>query len=166
MALSTHAFSDAPNPLDRVQRLAELRHWPMDRTSDDEVVMSISGGWCNLDLSLNWRDDLEDLRVVCGYDLKVQPTRQLEVTRLLSLINARLLHGHFDIWPSNGVVTFRYSLILAGGAEANDAQCDALIRIAVDSCQRFYPALQFVMWAGHSAEAALENALLETQGEA
>ncbi len=166
--MATHAatYHEQHNPLDRVEKLAEIRRWPMDRTSDDEVVMTISGGWCNLHLSLYWRDDLEALQFACTYDLKVPDTRQAEVLRLLSLINAQLLHGHFDHWSADGTVNFRHSLILAGGAEANDAQCDALIRAGVDSCQRYYPAMQFVIWAGQSADAALENALLETHGQA
>jgi hypothetical protein len=159
-------FGDNHNPLDRVERLAESRRWPMERTGDDEVVMTISGGWCNLHLSMYWRDDLEALQFACTYDLKVPDGRQTEVLKLLSLINAQLLHGHFDFWPADGVVNFRHSLILAGGAEANDSQCDALIRAGVEACQRYYPAMQFVIWAGQSAEKALENALLETQGQA
>ncbi len=166
--MTSHATSYGlqHNPLDRVEKLAEIRRWPMDRTSDDEVVMSISGGWCNLQLSLYWRDDLEALQFACTYDLKVADARHGEVLRLLSLINAQLLHGHFDFWAKEGTVNFRHSLILAGGAEANDAQCDALIRAGVDACQRYYPALQFVIWAGQSADQALQNALLETLGEA
>ena len=82
------------------------------------------------------------------------------------LERARLMHGHFDLWPADGIVNFRHSLILAGGAEANDAQCDMLIRSGVDACQRYFPAMQFVIWAGQPADTALENALLETQGEA
>jgi hypothetical protein len=166
--MGTHAanYNEQLNPLDRVERLAEQRRWPMDRTSDDEVVMAIAGGWCNLQLSLYWRDDLEALQFSCAYDLKVPEPRQVEVQRLISLINAQLLHGHFDFWLKEGSINFRHSLILAGGAEANDAQCDMLIRSGVDSCQRYFPALQFVVWAGQNAEAALENALLETQGQA
>jgi hypothetical protein len=61
---------------------------------------------------------------------------------------------------------YRYALLLAGGAEANDAQCEAVIRIGVEASQRYYPAIQFVVWAGHSAEDALQSALLETMGEA
>lgn len=160
------SFDEHQNPLDRVEKLAESRRWPMDRTSDDEVVMVVQGGWCNLQLSLYWRDDLEALQFTCTYDLKVPDLRQTEVLRLLSLINAQLLHGHFDFWAHEGTIIFRHSLILAGGAIANDAQCDALIRAGLDACQRFYPALQFVIWANQPAESALENALLETQGEA
>jgi hypothetical protein len=166
MANHAVSYGDQHNPLDRVEKLAESRRWPLDRTSDDEVVMVVSGGWCNLQLSLYWRDDLETLQSACSYDLKVAKLRHTEVLRLLNLINAQLLHGHFDFWPHEGTINFRHSLILAGGAEANDAQCDALIRAGLDACQRYYPALQFVIWAGQSAQTALDNALLETQGEA
>jgi hypothetical protein len=166
MANYASSFDEQQNPLDRVEKLAESRRWPMDRTSSDEVVMTISGGWCNLHLSLYWRDDLEALQFACSYDLKVPEARHAEVLRLLSLINSRLMHGHFDFWSAEGSVNFRHSLILAGGAEANDAQCDMLIRTGVEACQRYFPAMQFVIWAGQTADAALENALLETHGEA
>lgn len=154
------------NPLDRVERLAEKRHWPLQRTSDEEVEMTVAGGWCDINLSLYWREDLETLQVACTYDLKVPEQRHTEVMRLIAMINSRMLHGHFDFWTADGSINFRHTLILAGGAEANDSQCDMLIRAGMDACQRYYPAIQFVIWAGHSAETALENALLETQGEA
>ena len=57
-------------------------------------------------------------------------------------------------------------LLLTGGAEANDAQCESLIRLAVETCERYFPAVQFVVWAGRNAGEALESSLLETVGEA
>jgi hypothetical protein len=41
-----------------------------------------------------------------------------------------------------------------------------VIRGGVDACQRYYPAVQFVIWANHEANEALSSALLETHGEA
>ncbi len=157
---------DAPNPLDRVERLAEQRHWSFDRTTPSEVAMRLEGGWSDLSVSLNWRDDLETLHVAAAFDLKVPPSRRDEVARLLALVNEQQMHGHFDLWPQDGSIVFRNSLLLAGGAEANDAQCEALIRLAVAACERYFPALQFVIWAGRSAPEALEASLLETLGEA
>jgi hypothetical protein len=100
------------------------------------------------------------------FELKVPEKRREEMVRLVVLINAQLVHGHFDFWEKQGTLIFRHTLLLAGAAEANDAQCEGLIRLAVDTCQRYYPAVQFVIWAGHGAEQALDSALLETQGEA
>ena len=166
MGLSASVQDVACNPLDRVEQLAERRHWSFDRTSTDEVVMGVSGGWCNLNLSLNWHDDLESLLVAAAYDLKVPDKRGEEVLRLLAMVNGQLVHGHFDFWEKQGTIIFRNSLLLAGGAEVNDAQCEALIRLGVETCQRYYPAVQFVIWAGHSADQAMDSALFETQGEA
>jgi hypothetical protein len=154
------------NPIDRVEQIAERQRWSVDRTGDDEVLMHVTGGWCDLNLSLTWRSDLEALTVACTYDLRVPEKRRDEVTKLITKINAQLVHGHFDFWPEAGFIMFRHSLLLAGGAEVNDAQCEAMISKGIESCQQYYPAVQFVIWAGHSAEQAMSSALLETHGEA
>jgi hypothetical protein len=166
MSSTSALYNELSNPLDRVERLAEKRAWPIDRTSEDEVVMSVAGAWCGLDLSLSWREQLETLEIVCAFDLKITEARRTEILNLLSQINTGLVHGHFDLWFKDGRVVFRDSLWLAGGAEANDAQCDALIRAGLDSCQHYYPAFQFVAWGNQTAEEALQSAMLETQGEA
>ena len=71
-----------------------------------------------------------------------------------------------ELGLEDGSVLLRNSLMLAGGARVTDAQCEALIRIAIETCERYYPSLQFVVWAGKSAEEALESSLLDTMGEA
>lgn len=162
-----HAFDkDQSNPLDRVERLAEQRRWSFDRTTQTEVTMLVDGGWSDLHVAMNWRDDHETLHVAATFDAKVPPARRDEAQRLVALINNQLLHGHFDLWEADGTLVLRNSLLLAGGAEANDAQCEALIRLAVETCQRYFPAVQFVVWAGRGAEEALRSSLFETMGEA
>ncbi len=157
---------DTFNPLDRLEKLAESHHWTLDRTNDHEVVMLVGGGWADLNLSFTWRDDLESLHFACVLDLKVPEKRQDEVARLVAIINSQIMHGHFDLWTTDGTIVFRYTLLLAGGAEANDAQVEAIIAVGVDAAQRYYPAIQFVIWAGHTAEDALASAMMETKGEA
>ena len=41
-----------------------------------------------------------------------------------------------------------------------------LLKVAVDACERYYQAFQFVIWAGRSAREALDGVLFETEGEA
>jgi hypothetical protein len=154
------------NPLDRVEELAEANDWNVERQNDDEVSMAIEASWGTLQLSLNWRQDIEGLHLAACYDFKVGPSRREEVGRLLGLINEQLYLGHFDLWRHDGTVVFRNGLTLAGGAEANEAQCEALISLAIDACERYYPAFQFVIWAGKPAEDAITASLLETVGEA
>lgn len=161
------AYSDELiNPLDTLERVAAGHEWSIDRSGDDEMNILIQGSWSDLHVCINWRDDLEGLHLACGFDLKVSSSRFEEVARLIALINEQLLFGHFDLWKSEGTLIFRNGLLLTGGVEVTEQQCEALISLALESCERFYPAFQFVIWAGQSASAALEACLLETQGEA
>ena len=166
MALQALEGEELSNPLDRVERIAEAYQWAFSRTDSCEVMMEVSGGWSDLTLSLNWRDEFEILHVAVSLEMKVPPARRDEVARLLARINEQLLVGHFDLWHSDGSLLFRNNLLLTGNAEANDAQCEALIHFAVETCERYFPAVQFVVWAGQPADEALEAAMIDTWGEA
>jgi hypothetical protein len=61
---------------------------------------------------------------------------------------------------------FRHALVLSGGSAATAEQCSALLGAGLDACERYFPALQFVVWAGKSASEAMDAAMFETAGEA
>jgi hypothetical protein len=157
---------DTPNPIDKIEHLASRHDWFVDRPADDEVNIIVAGGWSDLHVSINWREDLEGLHIACSFDLKVPANRRGEVARLVTLINEQLYFGHFDQWATEGTLLFRNGLLLTGGAQATEAQCEALIDLALDACERYFPAFQFVIWAGKSADDAMRSCLIETMGEA
>ena len=49
----------------------------------------------------------------------------------------------------------RQALILPGGMLATPAQCELMLEGALHACERYYPALQFVTWAGKTASEAM-----------
>jgi hypothetical protein len=154
------------HPLDVVERLASLRDWIFDRAETDEMSVSVSGGFADYHVAFTWIEDVEALHVACAFDLKVPERRRANILQLVSAINEQLWVGHFDLWTSENVVMFRHSLLLTGGAEPTSAQCETLLRVSVEACERYFQAFQFVMWAGKSAREALDSVLFETEGEA
>ena len=158
--------ADTPHPLEIMEQIASRHEWLVDRSTDDEINMVIAGSWTDLHLALNWNDFLEGLHLACTFDLKVPEGRREEIVRLVALINEQLYFGHFDVWRSEGSLMFRNSLLLTGQAELGEAQCEALVMTAVDACERYFPAFQYVIWAGKTAEQAIQSSLLDTVGEA
>ena len=65
---------------------------------------------------------------------------------------------------TEGIVMFRHALVLAGGTEASGKQCEALLGTALEACERYFTAFQFVVWAGKTAREALDAAMFETSG--
>lgn len=154
------------HPLDVVERLASRHDWSFDRAETDEMSVAVSGRWAEYHVAYTWIEDVEALHVACAFDLKVPERRRSEVLQLVSLVNEQLWVGHFDLWRSDDVVMFRHALLLAGGAEPTHGQVEVLLKTAVEACERYFQAFQFVLWAGRSAREALDAVLFETEGEA
>ena len=162
------ALTDHPrtNPLDVVERIAAINDWSFERAGDDEITMLVGGKWSDYQVSFTWMHDIEALHLACAFDLKVPERRRSEVQQLIALVNEQLWIGHFDLWTQDGMVMFRHALVLAGGVSASDRQCEAVLGSALDSCERYFPAFQYVVWAGKSAREAMDATLFETAGEA
>src|SRR5215468_2123657 len=152
------------NPVDVVERLAAVHEWSFARASDYEVTLLVGGRWTDYQVSFTWMPEIEALHLACAFDLKVPQRRRAEVIELAALINEQLWVGHFDVWFNDGLIMFRHALVLTGGTAASDAQCEALLGIALDACERHYQAFQIVLWAGKSPRAALESVMFETSG--
>ena len=166
----THLHVDeafrSEHPLDVVERLASRRDWTFDRAEVDEMSVAVSGRWTEYHVAFTWIEDVEALHVASAFDLKVPERRRAEVLQLVSLVNEQLWVGHFDLWRADDVVMFRHALLLAGGAEPTHGQCEVLLKTAVEACERYFQAFQFVIWAGRTAREALDAVLFETVGEA
>jgi hypothetical protein len=154
------------NPLDVVERIASVNDWTFERAGDDEINILIKGRWNDYQVSFTWMGELEALHLACAFDIKVAERRRGEVQQLIAHMNEQMWIGHFDLWSDDGLVMFRHALVLTGGVEATDDQCKAVLGTAIDTCERYFPAFQFVLWAGKSAREALDAAMFETSGEA
>src|SRR5690606_41796869 len=152
------------HPVDVIEHVATANDWSFERTGEDEIAISVAGNWANYHVSFSWMEDFEALHLACAFDLKVPEARTLEVMRLLSLINEQMLIGHFDLWEQEGAIMFRQALLLAGGAEPTSQQVEVLLSSALEACECYYPAFQFVVWSGTNAREALANVMFETQG--
>lgn len=156
----------AEHPVDVVERLASFHEWSFDRGDQDEISISVKGKSSDYHVAFTWLPNIEALHVGCAFDLKVPERRRAAVLSLVSMINEHLWIGHFDLWTGEDVVMFRHSLLLAGGADPDGRQCEAILNMGATACDQYYQAFQFVLWAGKSPREALDSALFETEGEA
>ena len=154
------------NPLDVVERIATTNDWSFERAGEDEITILVRGKWADYQVSFTWMYDIEALHLACAFEFKVPERCRGEVRQLISLINEQMWVGHFDLWTQDGLIMYRHALVLAGGVEASSRQCEALLGTALDACERYFPAFQFVVWAGKPAREALDAAMFETQGQA
>jgi len=158
---------DSPgHPLTVVEDYAADNNWAFERSGEDEVTIVTKGEWTDYQLSFTWMNEIEALHLACAFDMKIPQPRLAEVQGLVAAINEQLWIGHFDIWTHTGMIMYRQALVLPGGMTASTAQCEALLAGALHACERYFPAFQFVIWAGKTAAEAMTAVMFDTAGEA
>lgn len=154
------------NPLAVVEDIAADHNWAFERSGEDEVTIVSKGDWTDYQISFTWMGEIEALHLACAFDMKIASPRRNEVQRLIAAINEQMWVGHFDIWTHTGMIMYRQSIPLPDGLTASTAQCESMLVSAIHACERYYPAIQFVVWAGKTAEQAMSAAMFDTMGEA
>jgi hypothetical protein len=154
------------NPIDLVEEIVVANDWAHDRASEEELVVEISGRWCDYRLYFVWQEEICAMHFSCGFDMKVPKGRRGPVYELLALANERLWLGHFDLSAEDNSPAFRHAVLLRGVPAASAEQVEDLVDIALSECERFYPAFQFVVWGGKSPAQAIASAMIDPVGEA
>ena len=166
MSLLEGIVDSRTNPLAVVEDIASDNNWAFERSGEDEVTIVTKGQWTDYQLSFTWMGEIEALHLACAFDMKIPQARRAEVQRLVAAINEQLWVGHFDLWTHTGMIMHRQALVLPNRMIASTSQCEVMVDGALHGCERYYPAFQFVVWAGKPAREAMESAMFETSGEA
>lgn len=157
---------DIFHPLDLVEEIVTANDWQFERSVADELIAGVSGRWADYSLMFAWRDDLNMLQFGCACDLRLSPERRSAVLEMLSLVNDQMPLGHFGVDVDSNLLVFRHASLMRGLQGATVEQLEDLVEIALEECDRFYPAFQYVLWGGKSASDAVAAALLEPVGRA
>ena len=164
MSLLEGIIDSRNNPLAVVEDIAADNNWSFERSGEDEVTIVSKGDWTDYQLSFTWMGEIEALHLACAFDMKIPTARRAEVQRLIAAINEQLWIGHFDIWTHTGMIMYRQALVLPGGLTASTAQCESMLVGAIHACERYYPAFQFVVWAGKNGGGSDERGDVRHRG--
>jgi len=165
-AFNTHAMAEPEsNPIDMIEQITAARDWPYERESDAELTLFSGGKWTDFRLGFNYLADCDAVQLTLMFEARVPEPRQNEVFHLLALVNARNWLGHFDWWEEERAVMFRYGVPMRG-SEMSSGQAEDIIDLALEACEIFFPALQYVLWGGMPASEAVNACMMETMGEA
>ena len=166
MALTEHFYEDEVHPIDIVEHIAEHHEWDFDRIADDQIALAVEGQWRTYSITLAWSGFDETLRMICTFEMQPPKEKLGALFEVLNSINDQCWAGAFTFWQDHNLMVYRYGLVLSGGQIASPEQIDTLISSAVSSAERYYPALQLVVYGDQPPQQALQVAIAEAYGRA
>jgi hypothetical protein len=166
MALSEQYLEEDIHPIDIVEHIAAHHDWDFDRIGDDQIAMAVEGQWRTYSITLAWSGYDETLRMVCTFEMEPPEEKLGQLYELINAMNDQCWAGAFTYWAEQKLMVYRYGLVLAGGQMASPDQIDTMINAAVLSAERYYPAIQMLVWADRSPAEAMQVAIAEAYGRA
>ncbi len=154
------------NALDLIEEVVLANGWEYEIDENKNIHVQIGGSWCDYQLSYGLNDKGNIIYLSCALDIKVSNTGSNEIYKLLSEINQKLAVGHFEVWNDEGWPIFRHSILIPHKTPLCKSQVEEISLIALEECERFYPAFQFLLWENKNAKDSLQDLMLYTQGEA
>ena len=98
-------------------------------------------------------------------DLMVPKAQHQTAQELIATINPRVWLGHFELWEE-GEIIFRNGMALMTNEQPSLAQAAAMIDVAVEAADRFFPAFDFLLRGAKTPKEAIAACMFETVGEA
>lgn len=161
-------FDHFQNPLDVAEMVMLDRDIAFDRSGDGDLMAETSGMWGKYSIWFAWQEEHSSMTISCAIESVLPKHSLMPVYALLAHINERLWLGHFSIDSEESKVMFRHTVLVedADGQHVSSHVIQQLLDVAQAECERFYPALQAVVWGGKTPKEAIEYSLFETVGEA
>ena len=153
-------------PIEMLAALFDARGWPCEITPHGEVTSEVQGSWAKFQLRAIWREEDNVLQLLCFPDIHLPEAKRDATFELLALINEQVWLGHFDLWSKDDVLLYRHGAMLGPEGLLSLEQAQSVVETAIDECDRFYPAFQFVLWGDKAPKDALDSALVDAAGEA
>jgi len=153
------------DPLDVVEHVLAAENLPFDRTEDGDLAFSLAGDWKDYELWFAWRPEGDCLQLCLSMDLTVTKEQREAAHELIAALNPRVWLGHFELWE-DGEIIFRHGMALMSGEQPSLAQAAAMIDVAVEGADRFFPAFDFLVKGSKSPKEAIAACMFETVGEA
>ena len=153
------------DPLDVVEHVLAAENLPFDRTEDGDLAFSLAGDWKDYELWFAWRPEGDCLQLCLSMDLTVTKEQREAAHELIAALNPRVWLGHFELWE-DGEIIFRHGMALMSGEQPSLAQAAAMIDVAVEGADRFYPAFDFLVRGSKSPQESIEACMFETVGQA
>lgn len=159
------------NPIDDIESFLMTTNWRYERISSHEMVINIKGQYCEYHITIAWLEHTDIIHSAVSFSIGLSSqtlpmNQEYALMKLLCLMNETMQVGHFDLWREENSIVWRHSHLLSENVALLPSTISRLFKMAIDGCERHYPAFQFVLWAGHNPDDALRCVLFETVGEA
>ena len=165
----TSSFTDLTDskfhPINLLEEIIISKSWIFERPIENEIYIEVPTRYSNLIIQVTWLRKQGRIEIKSFFYNKMDFSNNIEIYKLLNLINNKIDYGHFII-DENKCPTFKNSIIRKDHKNIKFDLLREILNYAILESERFFPILQLVLWGGKKAEEAILFFDFKTEGKA
>ncbi len=159
-------FLDETHPIDALELIAHEENWEFVRDEDNEIIVSIEGGWKKYTLIARWDVSRNLFKTTCIFEMMPPRKKLVKLYETINLVNGSDVDGSFAYDNVEQIMNYNTNILFSDELIISYTELRDWIKSSIETAEKFYPTFQKSCWGEVMPKDAMSAAFGKIAGHA
>ena len=159
-------FLDETHPIDALELIAHEENWEFVRDEDNEINVSIDGGWKKYTVIARWDVSRNLFKTICTFEMMPPRKKLVKLYETINLVNGSNVDGSFTYDSGEQLMNYNTNILFSEELIISNTELRDWIKSSVETTEKFYPTFQKSCWGDVMPKDAMSAAFGKIAGHA
>ena len=159
-------FLDETHPIDALELIAHEENWEFVRDEDNEIIISIDGGWKKYKVISRWDVSRNLFRTICTFQMMPPRKKLVKLYETINLVNGSNVDGSFTYDSGEQLMNYSTNVLFSDELIFSNTELKDWIKASIETTEKFYPTFQKSCWGEVMPKDAMSAAFGKVAGHA
>ena len=159
-------FLDETHPIDALELIAHEEKWEFVRDEDNEIIVTIDGGWKIYSVTGRWDMSRNLFKTICSFEMMPPRKKLVKLYETINLVNGSDVDGAFTYDNGQQIMNYHTNILFSDELIISNTELRDWIKSSVETTEKFYPTFQKSCWGEVMPKDAMSAAFGKIAGHA
>ena len=159
-------FLDETHPIDALELIAHEDNWEFVRDEDNEINVSIDGGWKKYTVIARWDVSRNLFKTICTFEMMPPRKKLVKLYETINLVNGSNVDGSFTYNSGEQLMSFSTNILFSDELIISNTELKYWVMSSIETTEKFYPTFQKSCWGEVMPKDAMSAAFGKIAGHA
>jgi len=159
-------FLDETHPIDALEIIAHEENWEFVRDEDNEIIVTIDGGWKRYTVTAIWNVSRNLFKLSCTFEMMPPRKKLVKLYETINLVNISDIDGSFTYDSVEQLMNYNTNILFSDELIVSNADLRNWIQSSTETAEKFYPTFQKSCWGEVMPKDAMSVAFGKIAGHA
>ena len=159
-------FLDETHPIDALELIAHEENWEFVRDEDNEIIITIDGGWKKYTVTAVWNVSRNLFKTSCTFEMMPPRKKLVKLYETINLVNISDIDGSFTYDSVEQLMNYNTNILFSDELIISNVELRNWIKSSTETAEKFYPTFQKSCWGEVMPKDAMSAAFGEIAGHA